>query len=283
MEDLSESKPVLRSGSFAALLRQELTACARTYAEKQCLTPIESYGQSPVLCFRAENGSHGNFHPRSYRAIMANPMWSARLQKPHTSARSALPRCDYIWRELDSSMSSDALLMNIFCFPNLLARRDLIQLLGLEPGVVPEFGVKARVPLKSGKVDRTEIDLRLGNLLVESKLTESGFQQKPLSVFETYRDLDQVFDVERLPRAGNYCLGYQLVRNVLAAFATGSSFCVMLDRRRPDLLEEWYRIMSCVVDTELRTRCKVLTWQELACVLPTSLQKFLAQKYGIVS
>ncbi|HEX3322118.1 MAG TPA: hypothetical protein VHR84_15535 [Terriglobales bacterium] len=283
MEDLSEPKPALRPGSFAALLRQELIACARSYAEKHALTPTESYGQSPVLCFRAENGSHGNFHPRSYRAILANPKWTLRLQKPHTSARSALPRCDYTWRELDSSMSSDALLMNIFCFPKLIARREVIQLLGIEPGLAPEFGVKARVPLKSGRVDRTEIDLRLGNLLVESKLTETGFQQKPLSVFETYRDLDHVFDVERLPRAGNYCLGYQLVRNVLAAFATNSSFCVMLDRRRPDLLEEWYRIMSCVVETDLRTRCKVLTWQELAAVVPDSLRKFLALKYGIVS
>jgi restriction endonuclease-like protein len=283
VEDLFEPKPILRAGSFAGLLRQELTACARSYAEKHALTPTESYGQSPVLCFRAEKGSHGNFHPSSYRAILASPAWRARLQKPHTSARSALPKYDYTWRELDSSMSSDALLMNIFCFPKLLGRRDVIQLLGVEQDLTPEFGVKARVPLKNGKVDRTEIDLRLGDLLVESKLTETGFQQKPLSVFETYRDLDQVFDVDRLPRAGNYCLGYQLVRNVLAAFATESSFCVMLDRRRPDLLEEWYRIMSCVVDTDLRTRCKVLTWQELAAVVPASLQKFLALKYGIVS
>ena len=56
----------------------------------------------------------------------------------------------------------------------------------------------------------------------------------------------------------------------------------MLDRRRPDLLEQWYRIMSCVADAHLRTRCKVLTWQELSLALPASLRKFLAQKYGIV-
>jgi hypothetical protein len=39
--------------------------------------------------------------------------------------------------------------------------------------------------------------------------------------------------------------------------------------------------MKCVQAAELRTACKVLTWQELARVLPLSLQLFLAQKYGI--
>jgi hypothetical protein len=32
-----------------------------------------------------------------------------------------------------------------------------------------------------------------------------------------------------------------------------------------------------------RTRCKVLTWQVLAQVLPERLQKFLELKYGILS
>jgi hypothetical protein len=267
---------------FAPQLRHELTSCARSYAEKHGLIPTESYGRTTVLCFRPGKNSHGNFHPHSYRAILANAAWRARLNKPHTSAKSAFPRGDYIWRELDSSMSSDALLMNVFCYPNLLSRPHITSLLGVELNSFPEFGVKARVPLKNGRVDRTEIDLRLGTLLVESKLTESNFQQKAFSVLESYRDLEHVFDVTRLPRAGKYCLGYQLIRNVLAAFAAGSSFCVMLDRRRPDLLEEWYRIMSCVEDAELRVRCKVLTWQELSLALPASLQRFLSQKYGIM-
>jgi hypothetical protein len=40
--------------------------------------------------------------------------------------------------------------------------------------------------------------------------------------------------------------------------------------------------MSCVKITDLRTRCKVLTWQELAEFLPEELQDFLDHKYGIV-
>jgi hypothetical protein len=57
---------------------------------------------------------------------------------------------------------------------------------------------------------------------------------------------------------------------------------VLLDARRPDLREQWYAVMSCVRSMDLRTRCKVLTWQELAQALPVRLRNFLGLKYGIV-
>jgi hypothetical protein len=69
---------------------------------------------------------------------------------------------------------------------------------------------------------------------------------------------------------------------VLAAYALNLSFCVLLDTRRPDLMEDWYEVMAWVRPTELRTRCKVLTWQELVVALPVTLQRFLDLKYGIV-
>ena len=65
-------------------------------------------------------------------------------------------------------------------------------------------------------------------------------------------------------------------------YALNFSFCVLLDARRPDLIEAWYAVMKCVRIADLRTRCKVLTWQELSEVLPIGLQKFLDLKYGIV-
>jgi hypothetical protein len=76
-------------------------------------------------------------------------------------------------------------------------------------------------------------------------------------------------------------VSYQLIRNVLAAHAAGESFCVITDQRRPDLIERWHMIMRCIRLADLRTRCKVLTWQELAAELPSSLQTFLGHKYGI--
>ena len=64
---------------------------------------------------------------------------------------------------------------------------------------------------------------------------------------------------------------YQLIRNVLAAYATGCSFCVLHDERRPDLREEWFRVMAAVKSAEMRVRLKVITWQELAALVPERL------------
>ena len=76
--------------------------------------------------------------------------------------------------------------------------------------------------------------------------------------------------------------GYQLIRNVLAAYAEGCSFCVLHVDRRPDLREAWYEVLAAVRPAELRVRLSVLTWQELAEYLPEELQEFLDWKYGIV-
>jgi len=42
---------------------------------------------------------------------------------------------------------------------------------------------------------------------------------KTPAVVESYRDLDEVFDREALPRMDGGYLSYQLIRNVLAAHA----------------------------------------------------------------
>lgn len=55
----------------------------------------------------------------------------------------------------------------------------------------------------------------------------------------------------------------------------------MADARRPDLMEAWYTVMRCVRITDLRLRCKMITWQELSEVLTRKLRLFLEEKYGI--
>jgi hypothetical protein len=182
--------------------------------------------------------------------------------------------------------------------------------------------------------DRTEVDMRWGDLFVEAKLTEADFQTRKAEIVEAYRDFDTVFDREFLPRvevmttrrrsaaefseaytqewedtagltldevgetgrefraglvteaeqAGPREMryrGYQLIRNVLAAYATGARFCVICDERRPDLIEAWFEVMRAVCSAEMRTRLEALTWQELAAVVPEGLREFLAAKYGI--
>jgi hypothetical protein len=179
--------------------------------------------------------------------------------------------------------------------------------------------------------DRTEIDLQLGNLFLEAKLTESNFQTAAPRLIERYRDLETIFDVSRLPRkllasaprrdvedfsqidcptrspsfrpdpgraqrvegvveksaslsepSRTVIQGYQLIRNVLAAYASDAGFCVLCDARRGDLIEIWYSVLSAVHSYTFATRLKLLTWQELAPTLPIDLQQFLEAKYGIL-
>jgi hypothetical protein len=183
--------------------------------------------------------------------------------------------------ELDCANSSDALLMNIFCYRRSVRNRELTAMLGVASGLTPEFGFRPGVPLLSGKVDRTEIDMKLGDLLVEAKLTETHFQTAPLARVERYRDFEEVFDPDVLTRSGDSIVGYQLVRGVLAAYATGGSFCVLCDGRREDMIEKWHSVMRAVRSYALRCRLQVLTWQEMADLLPRPLRRFLALKYGI--
>ncbi len=184
--------------------------------------------------------------------------------------------------ELDSATSSDALLMNIFCYSRVLRNTALCALLGVPPGQAPQFGFKPRIPLRDGKLDNTEIDMKLGDLLVEAKLTESDFQTAPVRLLERYLHLDEIFDDTMWTSNSGRVPGYQLIRGVLAAHSTGGSFCVLCDARRPDLVENWYAVMRTVRNCDLRCRLQLLTWQELAGILPPTLQRFLATKYGIV-
>lgn len=262
----------------AIALRRELSVRAWQIAATTPTAHQLTLSEEPSVIFgpTAER-QHGNFHPTSYRNIHSNPSWRRRLAKVHTSGSK---RADRRWRELDSANSSDALLMNIFCYSQIVRNIAVCALLGIPPGQAPQFGYKPRVPLRDGKLDRTEIDMKLGGLLVEAKLTESDFQTAPLRLLERYQHLSEVFDCrwmqnrERIP-------SYQLIRGVLAAHATGGTFCVLCDARRPDLIENWYAVMSTVSSCALRCRLQLLTWQELARLLPRSLQRFLAAKYGI--
>ncbi|HEU5352190.1 MAG TPA: hypothetical protein VFU55_11390 [Terracidiphilus sp.] len=313
---------------LAGGLREEI--CARNRELARGRAHVESYGSAPVVVYAPEGGRHGNFMDASYQAICARADWMRRFAKVHTGARG-LPKAQRKWRELDSCTSSDALLMNVFCHPQTLERAAVRRILGVEPDAEPEFGWRARVPLKNGRADRTEVDMKLGDLLVEAKLTEADFQVREARVVEAYRDFEAVFDRQGLPRlamrktrrrtAAEFpeaftqeweetaeddaaarefqaeiaararegeafeegFAGYQLIRNALAAAATGMRFCVLHDARRPDLREQWFRVMAAVRQAELRVRLSVLTWQELAGVLGAEAQEFLEVKYGIFS
>ena len=187
---------------YVSALREELIARNNSYAVLNLLPHVTSYGELPVVVYeQSECGRHhGNFIAASYRAILRRPEWRKRLQKVHSQGRRSLPAKDSSWRELDSSLSSDALLMNVFCYPGVTRRRELCGMLGLEPGSVSEFGFMPRIPLLSEAMERTEIDMKLGNTLFEAKLTEGDFQIQRAELVERYRDLREVFEPRQLPR-----------------------------------------------------------------------------------
>jgi hypothetical protein len=270
---------------FAALLRRELSTRNASYAALEQVPHVTTYGEMPVVVYQPSpcGEKHGNFISASYRALLRRPEWRKRFDKVHSSASRVLPKSDSVWKELDSSTSSDALLMNIFCYPGVTKRRELSLLLGTEIGDLPEFGFKPRVPLTSGFIERTEVDMKLGRVLFEAKLTEGDFQIQRAELVEQYRDLRDVFESRQLPRVKRKYISYQLIRNVLAAHALNLNFCTLLDARRPDLLEDWFNIVRCIRSATIRARCKVGTWQELTPCLPGALRNFLSVKYGIVS
>jgi hypothetical protein len=124
---------------YAALLRRERTARNASYAALEQVAHVTSYGEMPVVVYQASPGGekHGNFNTASYQALLNRPEWRRRLDKLHSQAGRALPKSDCVWKELDSSMSSDALLMNIFCYPRVTTRRELSLLLGIGIGDLP--------------------------------------------------------------------------------------------------------------------------------------------------
>ena len=171
--------------------------------------------------------------------------------------------------------------MNIFCYPRVLSRPQLCTLLGIGPGLRPIFGFKPRIPLLNGQDDQTEVDMKISDLLAEAKLTESGFQLRPSRLLHRYRNLDEVFEVTELPIVGERVRGYQLIREILAAYAVDCSFVLLCDGRRADLVDGWFAVVRAVRSYSFRSRLKLVTWQEIAGALPLQLRQFLDEKYGI--
>ncbi len=262
-------------------LRQELSARNLAWAEH--LAHETTYSRSPCVVHAGqEDGSHGNFLAASWRRIQARPGWRRRLEKAYTAARQVPRSRDRQRGELEAATSSDALLMNVFCYPGMLRRPAILRLLGNQPRLLPAFGVRAHIPLCNRKFDRTELDLQLGDLVLEAKLTEAGFQTARPALVSRYRDLDGCFAVAELPRtATDDFQSYQLLRGVLAAHALDCRFAVVLDRRRSDLIERWFEILRAVRSSDLRSRLQIVTWQELAMAAPLVVRRFLEVKYGI--
>ena len=141
---------------FSLDLRRDLNA--RNMDRAREYTHELSCGELPSVIYSGDEKEHGNFLPAAYRRILACEDWNRRLRKVYTASRSVPRRMDRNRFELDCAVSSDALLMNVFCYPGVLARRSVWSILGVDKGSKAEFGFRPQTPLRNSHGDRTEID-----------------------------------------------------------------------------------------------------------------------------
>lgn len=249
--------------NYAGKLKRILRESAESYAHKTGVPCFRSTGSQTVIFEPFADGMrHGNFFNPSFRAILANEEWRQKLHKVHSSVSAFGDRQGV--KEMDSSNSSDALLMNIFCDPEL-NKTKVQRFFGLARE--PTFTFAFEVAVKRSPAGRpTEVDLALGDeVLIEAKLTEGSFTERETEIVEAYTDLEKTFDTTALPRRGtmNKYVSYQLIRNVLAAEQTGRRAWLAVDARRPDLVKAWVVIMNAIKDPRVRRRCGICFWQEL--------------------
>jgi hypothetical protein len=266
----------------ASALRSNLRQLALNYAKAKGLPFYQSLGTTdPAILFTPIGDRHGNFLDASYRAIQHNPANRERLSRRHNQSHALPVQFQKDARLLDSSNSSDALLMNIFCYPEI-GDSSMRDFLGLDQWTSPAFGVQFCVAGESKGQKCTEIDMTFSTeLAVEAKLSEPEFQQAAVDRVTRYRNLVEVFRVDALPRCPKGFDSYQLLRNILAAHERGGRFLVLYDERRPDLFRRWEAVIGAIRIPALRERCFARTWQEIAAAVPPELRLFLVEKYGL--
>lgn len=263
---------------YSEKLKTELTALAKNWAQKNSFSINSNINPGPVSAVifdRVED----NFHPKSFSNIKSlnNKNWKDRLVKVH----SHFPGGGIF--EMQSSNSSDALAMNIFCHPDFNNWMGVANLFGDKDILKVEFGHNPVIK-KNGKQEpvRTEIDVLInGEIICESKLTESDFTEKEKTSVESYDDFASVFEIGKLRQSGKSYYNYQLIRNILAAYAGKMDFVLLCDSRRPDLVKAFIETVVCIKDISLRTRCKIIFWQDITAASGKDLKDFLKAKYGI--
>jgi len=250
-----------------AKLKQAIRASSIKFAETNNFI-FDDSPKSAIIFDKIEAA----FYPESFNAIRENINWYSRLQKPHQKIPGAM--------EMQSSNSSDALLMSVFCHPRLSSWKGVENVLGFRPEN-PTFGFNPLIEKQGTNGDKTEIDMLVGNYFVEAKLTEADFTEKTSVEVEKYKGFNQHFDVSCLSIHNDCYKNYQIIRNLLAAVQHNKQHMLLCDERRPDLVRSYMETVSCLKDQHFRKSCRVVFWQELQQACGKDLSIFLKTRYGI--
>lgn len=215
------------------------------------------------------NNIEMNFHKKTMENISKNTDWIERTKKKHSQVENTF--------EMQSSNSSDALLMNIFCFPKILKWKGVIDLLGIDIENGIEFGKKFH---EEGQY-MAEIDMKIGNSIFEAKLTETDFTEETVEKINHYKDFGLVFDKNLLlkTKSQESYLNYQLIRNILVAYYNNFSFTLLCDETRIDLIKSLFEVTTAIKIDNLRRRVSFVTWQEITNVCGKELKDYITEKY----
>jgi hypothetical protein len=248
-------------------LKQEIRKHALAFARRRNLSVDDTHSSALIFC-RLDD----SFHPESLENIYNTSDWNSRTQKAHQNVTGTL--------EMQSSNSSDALLMSIFCHPSIAKWVGVRKVLSNDMATIA-FGVPGVVKIGNGQTDTTEIDMALPGVFCEAKLTEADFTHKRREVVEGYNGLQETFHSDALPRVGSDYDNYQIIRNLLAAKQHNRDHILFCDERRPDLVRRYMTTVACLRSIEDRIRCRVIFWQELVAACGESLRRWIEEKYGI--
>lgn len=244
---------------FRKYLTEFLTEKAKNYAAQNKMI---THKHKTAIIFEEIKD---NFFPTSFTNILKNSEYKERLEKPHskTNLKNA--------RELQSSNSSDALLMNIFCHPKISEWKGIRDLLSENSENIKnlKFGYDPNFKNEKNQTHKTEIDLKIGDTLFEAKLTEKDFTEQSTEIVEKYDDFNNIFDKDLLLKDNGIVQGYQIIRNILAVFQDNKrhrKHRLICDLRRGDLVQEYYQVINAIKIKKEKDRFKVIFWQEIARV-----------------
>lgn len=260
--------------NFSKELKDSINKSTLDYIKERGIISSRYVKRKSALVFKTSSDGtvNPNFNENSLRHISKNQDWKNRLTKRHTHFKD-----DTL--EMASSNSSDALLMNIFCHPKFTTWKGPHSILGFA-NEQPKFGCDPGIEKHSSP---TEIDMILGDVIYEAKLTETDFTTKNLqTVQRVYPDIENLFDLEYLSE-GDSVKHYQLLCNIYAVNKMEgiNKFILLLDNRRPDLLHYLLDVIKAIRDDDLRRRCDFITWQQIARTVGKELKDFLQLKYGM--
>lgn len=243
-------------------LKERLLSNALNLCHKESINGIER--KSAFLFDNIEM----NFNSATFEHISKKNDFYKRLNKVHPNVPN--------FKEMQSSNSSDALLMNIFAHPKIKEWKSLRDLISINQSDNIEFGWNPE--FENEKKHKTEIDMKIGSSIFEAKLTEKDFTKKELQIVLTYPKLENIINLSVLTK-NNIVSNYQLIRNLLTIEKYDYKFNLIIDESRTDLIREFYKVKFAIKDKSLSDRFNFLTWQEISDSVGIELKNYITEKY----